>query len=243
MKPMSNHHGRRIWLAFLASLVVLASIEASAAPALSCPIPLEKGTRWTYKGTVRWTAVNSGARGPANIQWVMEVVDLVTNQSARAAVVRGIPDELTGYEAGFQPGYSMLLCVSNRVYRFGEATEQQARNKAYALLKSPPQTVPDCNEFLVLPLAKGKEWAGDSERPDHWYRWYVESEGRRRLRIEGSPLRGPTRKWRIAFRTCPDHQIMEIVEGLGITHFVYEHHGTVQSVDVRLVSVRLPTVR
>src|SRR5581483_86703 len=97
-----------------------------------------------------------------------------------AAIVRGMPDELTGYEAGFQPGYSVLLCVSNRVYRFGEATEKQARDTARELLKSPPQTLTD-NEFLVLPLAKGKEWAGDTERPDHWYRWYVESDGRKRL--------------------------------------------------------------
>jgi hypothetical protein len=105
------------------------------------------------------------------------------------------------------------------------------------------QTPPDANEFLVLPLAKGKEWAGDTERADHWYRWYVESESQERLRIKGSSLESPTRTWRIAYRTLPDHQIMEIAEGLGITQFVYQHHGTVQSVDVRLVSIEQPPVR
>jgi hypothetical protein len=95
-------------------------------------------------------------------------------------------------------------------------------------------------EFLVLPLAKGKEWAGDDERPDHWYRWYVEAESRKRLRVKGSPDKGPTLTWRIAFRTCPEQEIMEVAEGLGITRFLYEHHGTVQSADVRLISIATP---
>lgn len=34
---------------------------------------------------------------------------------------------------------------------------------------------------------------------------------------------------------------MEIAEDIGITRFPYEHHGAVQSVDVRLVAVRQPT--
>ncbi|MHC1762940.1 MAG: hypothetical protein AB9869_01355 [Verrucomicrobiia bacterium] len=246
MNPTANFHFRRTpltgWSAALVGLWVFTSVGASAAPALPCPIPLEKGIQWTYEGKVRWTPVNSGAMGPTNVHWVMEVLDLVTNQSARAAVVRGLPDELTGYEAGFQPGYSVLLCVSNRVYRFGEGTEQDARSRARELLRSSP-VVTECNEFLVLPLGKGKEWAGDTERSDHWYRWYVEAEGRKRVRVKGSPIKRPTSTWRLAFRTCPEHEIMEITEGLGITRFVYEHHGTVQSVDVRLVSFKRPTVQ
>jgi hypothetical protein len=91
MKPMTNDNCRTIlsaiWLSFAVSVAVLVNIEVSAAPALSCPIPLEKGTQWTYEGTVRWTPVNSGANGPIHIQWVTAVLDLVTNQSARAAVV------------------------------------------------------------------------------------------------------------------------------------------------------------
>src|SRR5262249_27028574 len=111
---------------------------------------------------------------------------------------------------------------------------------AQELLRSQPKAVSDCNEFLALPLAKGKEWAGDTDRPDHWYRWYVEAESRKRLRVNGSPATRPL-TWRIAFRTCPEHEIMEIAGGLGITRFVYEHHGTIQSVDVRLVSFSLHT--
>jgi hypothetical protein len=217
------------------ALVALTSICLNAAPA-GCPIPLEKGMQWTYEGKVRWTSVNSAPKGPTKVRWVMEVLDLVTNQSARAAVIRGMPDELSGYDAGFQPRYSVLLCVSNRVFRFCEATEQRARNKAHDLLRSSPQTVSDCNEYLVLPLAKGKEWAGDDERPDHWYRWYVEAERRTPMRVKGYPGSRSVPTWTIAYRTCPEHEIVEIAEGIGITRFVYEHHGTVQWADVRLIS-------
>ena len=44
--------------------------------------------------------------------------------------------------------------------------------------------------------------------------------------------------WQIVYRSLPDHQIMEIAEGLGIVRYVYEHHGTVASVDARLVLFR-----
>src|SRR5258707_1125022 len=36
------------------------------------------------------------------------------------------------------------------------------------------------------------------------------------------------------------HWVMEIVEGLGLTHYFYVHHGTVSSADVQLVSFKKP---
>jgi hypothetical protein len=36
------------------------------------------------------------------------------------------------------------------------------------------------------------------------------------------------------------HQILEIAPGVGITRYVFVHHGTVATADVRLVSINLP---
>jgi hypothetical protein len=168
----------------------------------------------------------------------MEALAVVTNASARAVVVRGLPAELTGYKPGLKPGYDVLLIAGNGVYRFEASTEGAASAKARELLKTGNSGLAEADELIALPLARGKAWAGDTDRRDHWYCWHVEEEGRGRPRVKSSPVAGAVPTWLIAYRTNPDHQIMEIAEGLGITRYVYEHHGTVQSVDARLVEFK-----
>jgi len=228
----------KLWHAAALALLIALILGAKAAAApLPCPIPLEKGNQWTYEATVRWTPVNSPALGPHHLRWEMTVREVVTNRHARAAVVRGMPDDLTWYEPGKQPEYGVLVCTSNMVYRFGAKTEKEANAKARRILKAPVLSV--LNEFLMLPLAEGKEWAADTgNRDDHWYRWYVELAGREKHQVKGFATDRSTPTWRIAYRTCPDEQVMEIAEGLGITRYFYEHHGTVAFVDSRLVSFK-----
>jgi hypothetical protein len=43
--------------------------------------------------------------------------------------------------------------------------------------------------------------------------------------------------YRSIYRTNPDHVIVDFVPKLGVVRYVYEHHGTVSSVDVKLVKV------
>lgn len=188
--------------------------------------------------------MNSPPREASHVHWVMEVVDTATNQFACAAIIRGMPDELAGYEAGLNPGLCVLFSISNRVYRLSAETEKEARRKARELLQSPGKALSMCGpEFLALPLAKGKEWAGEGERPDHWYRWHVEAQSRKQQQVPGFSAKDAVSTWSLAYRTCPSHEVFDIAEGLGITRYVYEHHGTIQSVDVRLVSVKRPTVQ
>lgn len=42
----------------------------------------------------------------------------------------------------------------------------------------------------------------------------------------------------VEYRSLPDYQAIDLVPGVGITRFVYVHHGTVAETDVRLRSVR-----
>lgn len=193
--------------------------------------------QWTYRGTVKWTPVYSPPVA-TNVQWVMEVLDVATNAAVRASIVRGFPDQLMGEETGFAPSVSVVLCVSNRVYRLPAANEKEASRLAQRLVSAPLETPRDAEEFLVLPLHKGQTWGGGTEREDHWYCWHVESEKLATVRLKGivSPRRMPI--WRVAYRTCPEHEIMEIAQGIGITRYVYEHHGTVGSVDVRMVEIK-----
>lgn len=42
----------------------------------------------------------------------------------------------------------------------------------------------------------------------------------------------------VEHRSLPDYQLIDLVPGVGITRFVYTHHGTVAETDVRLRSIR-----
>jgi hypothetical protein len=90
-------------------------------------------------------------------------------------------------------------------------------------------------------LAEGHLYGRMAEpgnRTDVFYAWYVES---------GETIRPPPAwaagsrtvlQWRLAYRTMPDHQFLDIVPGLGITSYLYGHHGTVAESEVKLISVR-----
>ena len=130
----------------------------------------------------------------------------------------------------------MLASITNHLYKIGVKNEQDGKRLARRLTDGTQKLPPTAQEWLVFPLAKGKRWGGDVEREDYNYCWYVEKGKPMSLRIQGYPAKPPAHVWSLTYRTSPDHQILEFVEGLGITHYVYAHHGTVASADVRLVS-------
>ncbi len=217
-------------------------VAVLGAPPVPSPIPLEKGTQWTYAGKVEWTADDSAVVRSTNVQWVMDVVDVVQRGSVRASVVRGIPDELAWYEPARMPGFCVLLQVTNRVYRIEADNEKQAANLARELTDERHELPTSADEWLVLPLAKGQRWAVDAaDRKDNWYCWYVQEQKMKRLKVEGYRARGRAAVWSLVYFTNPDHQIVDIAEGIGITRYVFVHHGTVFSAHVRLVSLKSPT--
>ncbi len=118
--------------------------------------------------------------------------------------------------------------------------ESQARILARQLTESPRALPQTAEALLELPLAVGRKWDQDPAREDTWYCWCVEQVHARGLSIGGFASRGPLKTYRLAYRTCPDHQLLDIVPGLGIVRYVYNHHGTVISTDARLISFSRP---
>ncbi len=90
----------------------------------------------------------------------------------------------------------------------------------------------------MLPLAVNARWGRHVEREGGWYCWRVETKRKQALRIEGYAAHHRSLVYTLACRTNPDHQLVDIAPGLGITRYVYQHHGTVASADVRLVAFR-----
>lgn len=219
--------------------LIWGAVTALAAP-VGTPLPLEKGMRWEYEGKVEWTVMNSTKVLSTNIYWVMDVVDVMERGAVRASVIRGLPDELAWYEPNRKPGFSVLLSLTNHVYRIPAKSEQDGQNLARRLTHEPFQLPSSAKEWLVFPLAKGKRWAGDTDREDNNYCWYVQGKKTKNLRVDGYPAKHPATVWTLIYRTNPDHQIVDLAEGLGITRYLFVHHGTVASADVRLVSFRHP---
>ncbi|HEX3798311.1 MAG TPA: hypothetical protein VH413_06370 [Verrucomicrobiae bacterium] len=216
------------------------TVGAMASPLAPCPLPLEKGMQWTYEGKVEWTEANSTVVLTTNVHWVMEVVDVMEQGEVRASVVRGMPEELAWYEPKQQPGFNVLLAISNRVYRILVNSEKEGESVGRTLTKDYSKMPPTAEEWLALPLAKGQHWGRDTERDDNKYCWYVEDGSVKNPKVEGFQADSRVTSWTLAYRTNPDYQIMEIVDGLGVTRYSYVHHGTVASADVRLVSFKRP---
>jgi len=195
--------------------------------------PLTSGARWHYEGTAQWT--EEGAEEPkvAPLSWDMEALEVFSSSGSTVAVMRGMISETSGYTPGQEPGYAVLVERKNKVELFPQADELEARTLAKSLAEN-PSTGADGDLLVVLPLAKDKSWGSDEPRDDTMYQWYVEEERSDGPSIPGTSPSG--KAFVVVYRTNPDTTTMELVPGVGITRWSYEHHGTVSAVDLALTS-------
>lgn len=216
-----------------------ADLSASAEDVYSLSI----GRTWTYRGTVRWTAPESSEVLERNLTWPMEVVDLVERRPVRAALLRGHPSDLVWFEEDREPRTHLLLVVgTERIYRLsGEAAEE-----AWDRLRDPDDGLIDLVSphalELELPLYPGKRYCPENSitRGDHFYCWVVVSNTPVRLdSVPGVPA-GVRTEYRLALRTIGEHNLVDLVPGVGITAYTFGHHGTMSEVEVELVAVDPP---
>lgn len=92
--------------------------------------------------------------------------------------------------------------------------------------------------MLDCPLVQGKVFGGDflNRVRGTRYCWFVENE----RPFDTKPFPNATalkhpHEFSCVFRTSPDHSIMNFVPGLGITGYLYKHHGTLSETDLKLV--------
>lgn len=197
--------------------------------------PLEKGNYWVYKGTVKWANGQKVESKP--LTWKMTVHDVRESARGKVAIVTGFPGDVAWYEQGMTPKYSVLVEDDKRVYLNTYQDEHQAVMAANYVQAGAKEKVsfPDC--IMEFPLTKGKEYKADPE--DGRYAWSVDSVDKVRMKVKGCKSGKPVTKYGLSYRTGADDTEMEFVPGLGITRYVYEHHGTVASEDLRLIECGL----
>jgi hypothetical protein len=215
---------------------VLAASMAAAGAGPPPPVPpspffpLAKGTMWTYRGTVKWTLMNSSTVREKELTWTMEVLDSRQADGRTLARLRGHPADLCWYEDGKAPGVYWIIREADRYFDVGDLEDP-----------SGPLDLARREAFLDLPLFLDKRW-GDAEqvqRPDGMYCWVV-SEVRREkpAGIKGLDAGRPVEVYRAAYRTNPDHQLVDYAPGVGIVRYQFVHHGTVSECDMTLVEYR-----
>jgi hypothetical protein len=218
---------------------VLAAGAASAAGQGSS-FPLEPGLTWTYRGYVSWTGSNGQVHGDS-VTWTTTIIAVRTGPNARAALVRGWVQDLAWHEPTKKATYSALMLRRGRLYRVAaqdSADAAEVMESAVGAGASPPDLSNlVLDSALVVEAVYGRD-SVTSKRDDNLYGWYVASD-----RVIAAPTRWKAAKTRVRrvtleYRSQPDYQRIDFVPGVGITRFVYSHHGTVAEADVRLVSVK-----
>ncbi len=204
--------------------------------------PLSKGTTWVYKGTSKWTRTGSGEVAEKPVTWRMQVLETLTRDQVTAAVVKGYPLDLAHLEDGKAPGDYLIVRVGpGKYYLLRQLRTEEVLRRLRDENDLLGGVVREDEIILDAPLVPGKIY-GEADlitRQDKMYSWIVEEARPAELRgIKGIAPAGGKMEYEITQRTLPDHQIVEFVPGIGITRYVYGHHGTVSETDVKLVEFR-----
>jgi len=198
-------------------------------------IPLAKGNFWIYSGTIKWQN-DDGDVSEEEIIWRMEVTETVEKEGITGAILKGHPSDLEWYYDGKERGNYLIVKTGEDKYYSLENNIEETFEKI-----EKGRDISDLldlyNIFLDLPLIEEKTFGDPAgiEREDRWYCWYVEAIEEVKLNIKGCSSSNKEKKYRLTFRSCPAHIIIEYVPGTGIIYYEYVHHGTVSEVRLYLI--------
>jgi hypothetical protein len=206
--------------------------------------PMRTGTYWIYRGDVAWQGTGEGARvHRSRLDWKMEIVDGVQRGRYKAALIIGHPRNLTWPEKEQKRGCDILIAVDGKRFYLIQCEPSASRQKLLVDESKLRAMIGEENLIFKLPLREGEIFGGDPERgvKDGMYAWTVEAIRQRRPDgIRGALNIRPWTEYDLIYRTNPDHQVANYVPGIGLTTYMYSHHGTVSEVDVKLVEFQPP---
>jgi hypothetical protein len=231
-----------------ARLSICAAFFAAALPAFAEEsndvFPLATGNSWIYRGETSWTEGDS-SKAPVKIKtatltWKMEVVAVAHGANVEAALIKGMPQDLSWYETGKSRGDYLIFCEDKT--KFYSLDGEEAL-RAFSELQKTSALPVDIKEhaelFLDFPLTTGKGFAAESPGLEPgWHSWGVEADSAfNASEIKGAPRHKKFRAVSLHYGTAPDHQNVRFVPGLGIVGYEYGHHGTVAKTDLHLIEV------
>ncbi len=226
LRPM-----KRLSILFLLLLPAITACNSEKPAASLDPFPLHAGNYWIYKGQVKWSDATKAEGGvaEATMTWKMEVVRTMKVGRYDVAVMKGHPSDLAWYEKDKPRSDYLIVRDGTKYYRVDDVAIPDAAALEPKL---------DFNSiFLEIPPPQGCI-ARDPEirRDDTMYCWV--SGDAKKIRFEGIVGVSPEKEvitFEFAMRTNPEHAIVTFAQGIGVTSYIYVHHGTVSEVDVKLI--------
>jgi hypothetical protein len=200
--------------------------------------PMGKGTYWIYQGTARWTVINSNRVQSERLHWKMEIVDTIEASDLHAALIRGAPWDLGWYEPGRNRGDYAIISTARTTYLLhgSDARAVYRLLKSSGLTNNVQQKLAD-NIWFREPLRpNGRYCAPDQEqRTDKSYCWVLDHVRKEDIRGIRGVENGSYSTYVLTYRTMPEHEILNLVPGVGITRWEFQHHGTVAEASIHLI--------
>jgi hypothetical protein len=196
--------------------------------------PLKQDAYWIYEGNVKWTAPNSADVEEKKITWKMEVKRVFQRNNIIGYEMLGAPWDLAWYEKGKEPSEYGIIQAGGNFYRTSLETVWRLMDETDVLRA----LVEEDEIFLDIPLIPGKKFCDtfSLSRADGMYCWTVGDANQADAEnIKGVDKSNALIEFPIYNQTMPDHSIIQFIPGVGISRYVYQHHGTISDVDVWLV--------
>lgn len=205
-------------------------------------LPLAKGNYWVYRGLAKWD--DNGKLKTQTLTWRMEITKaLCQGDNLTAAVIKGFPGDLAGYEPGRARSDYLLVRFGMDKYHLLSGDDAAKARKELAGRKLPSFDFLADGAALLIdgPLTKGKHYGEPGQLHRDLYCWVVGAPtpfvGKE---IKGLPSADDERRaFPIRFLTNPDGERLEIVSGIGIVSYHYDHHGTISETNLQLVEIHL----
>lgn len=194
--------------------------------------PLSEGAYWIYQGTVTWE--DAGEVKSESLEWMMEVIDVIDRGDVVGYRMLGHPGDLAWYEIGKKPSEYAIIRAGSGSYYMSDLDSLERlkdQNDILGFLVSEDQIL------LDTPLSPGKRFCGEEyiTNPYGDYCWVVGSQEKVILdKLLGEGRSEQISGFSIRYLTNPDHTIITFVPGVGITNYVYSHHGVLSEVDLQL---------
>ena len=221
----------RIGLACVLLLPLIAAAQEKASPLF----PMTKGTTWIYAAHVKAAQPNSDQILEADVRWTMTVLDSTEDGRVSAALLRGSPWDLSWYTPDTRP-QEFLIVRAGADYYLVHARVREWFDTFRRGLNDEPEDELASDLWFRTPLnvydaACPPDIAQDLQP---MYCWSVEDI----VKDSKSNVKGLKRinsGYLLAQRTNPEHVFMTLVPGVGITSWVYAHHGTTSEAELRLI--------
>src|ERR1043166_2004060 len=137
--------------------------------------PMQKGTRWIYRGEVAWEG-KGGAVLRKRRDGAVEVTDSIERGRYRAVLILGHPDDLMWYEEqGSSRHWHLLISVNDSEFYLQDYNPRVSPARLNLSETDLSGMRKEESLILRLPLREGLTFGGDTNRKDGMYCWRVES--------------------------------------------------------------------